>query len=186
MTFSAVLLAGGESRRMGKEKATVLFRGQPLWQHAFNVLRELQPEKIFVSARSGRDWRPAEAELLLDSSPSRGPLSGICGALVRMETSHLIALAVDMPFMTASQVRELCSKATPGGGVVPVVSRQIEPLAAIYPIEAREKLAAALDGNDWSMQSVVRQLIDLGIVSLFPVAQEQAALFRSLNAPNDL
>ena len=51
MTLSAVLLAGGESRRMGRDKATIVFRGQPLWQRQIALLRDLQPEKIFVSVR---------------------------------------------------------------------------------------------------------------------------------------
>ena len=52
MTFSAVLLAGGESRRMGTDKATFLFRGKPLWQAQLETLRKLRPAEIFLSART--------------------------------------------------------------------------------------------------------------------------------------
>jgi len=41
--ISAVLLAGGESRRMGKDKATVLFQGKPLWQIQLDLLRKYLP-----------------------------------------------------------------------------------------------------------------------------------------------
>jgi molybdopterin-guanine dinucleotide biosynthesis protein A len=61
MNISAVLFAGGESRRMGKDKATVLFRGKPLWQIQLDLLRALQPAEIFVSARSAV-WRRRLAE----------------------------------------------------------------------------------------------------------------------------
>src|SRR5438132_3286725 len=57
MNMSAVLLAGGESRRMGKDKATLQFRGRPLWQIQFELLRKLHPSEIFISARTDPTWR---------------------------------------------------------------------------------------------------------------------------------
>src|ERR687892_190853 len=54
MNISAVLLAGGQSRRMGRDKAIILFRGKPLWQIQLGLLRKLQPAEIFVSA--GNDF----------------------------------------------------------------------------------------------------------------------------------
>ena len=75
--FSAVLLAGGESRRMGKDKATLSYRGKPLWQIQLELLRQLTPQEIFVSARSDPDWRPADIQFVADDPPSRGPLSGL-------------------------------------------------------------------------------------------------------------
>ena len=57
MKISAVLLAGGESRRMGKDKATLSFQGKPLWQIQLELLRQLMPQEIFVSARSDvKQW----------------------------------------------------------------------------------------------------------------------------------
>src|SRR5256886_8660143 len=100
MTLTAVLLAGGESRRMGTEKATIVFNGEPLWQRQIKLLRHLGPENILVSARAERSWRPADTESVLDQPPSRGPTSGLTPALARTRTSHLIALAVDMRFIT--------------------------------------------------------------------------------------
>src|SRR3982074_1803993 len=100
MRISAVLLAGGESRRMGCDKATLYWRGRPLWEWQIEKLRALRPETILLSARSDVAWRPADVELVLDAPPSRGPLSGLAAVLNSIETEHLIALAVDMPFIT--------------------------------------------------------------------------------------
>src|SRR4051812_26282667 len=97
ITLTAVLLAGGESRRMGNDKATIQFEGEPLWRRQLEVLRTLAVEKIIVSARKAPDWLPDDVELRVDDVPSRGPLSGLTKALMAMRTTHLVALAVDMP-----------------------------------------------------------------------------------------
>jgi molybdopterin-guanine dinucleotide biosynthesis protein A len=149
MTLTAVLLAGGESRRMGRDKATVVFRGQPLWERQIELLRSLQPEKIFVSVRTEPSWLPADTELLLDAPPSRGPLSGLTMALERIETSHLVVLAIDMPFMTNEQMQALWRLATVGCGVLPMIGDRAEPLAAIYPRGASPDFLAALSGGDF-------------------------------------
>jgi len=186
ISLTAVLLAGGESRRMGMEKAAIIFCGQPLWNRQLELLRGLGPEKIFVSVRNEPSWLPLDIELLLDEPPSRGPLSGLTRALNSMETSHLVALAVDMPFMTSEQMRFLCGFATAGSGVVPAVNDRAEPLAAIYPREAAADFAAALTGSDFSLQTLIRNLARANKIQMLNVPAEARALYRSVNEPRDL
>jgi molybdenum cofactor guanylyltransferase len=152
MTLSAVLLAGGESRRMGRDKATIVFRGEPLWQRQLALLRSLRPEKTYVSVREEPSWLPLETELLLDEPPFSGPLGGLTRAFASMQTSHLVVLAVDMPFMTILQMKALWNLAAIGRGVLPMVGARAEPLAAIYPREARGEFVAALKCNDACFQ----------------------------------
>src|SRR3954469_18922937 len=186
MSLTALLLAGGESRRMGEDKATMKFRGRPMWQQQMETLRDLGAAKIFVSARSKPKWLPDDVELLLDDVPSRGPLSGIAKALAVMEATHLIALAVDMPFMKAGELRRLLQLATEGCGVVPVIGDCAEPVAAIYPVTAAIDFQAALAGPDLSLQSVVRKLADLGKIRLWAVPDTDANFYRNVNEPDDL
>jgi molybdopterin-guanine dinucleotide biosynthesis protein A len=185
-TLSAVLLAGGESRRMGRDKATIAWDGEPLWQRQLRILRALEPEQLFVSARTAPPWLPPEVELLIDDPPSRGPLSGLTKALAQMRTTHLVAFAVDMPFMTEDELGSLCGMAIQGRGVVPAIGQRAEPLAAIYPAEAAVDFQAALVGGDFSLQLVVRQLASDGRVAFWPVPEARADLFRSVNQPGDV
>ena len=186
MTFSAMLLAGGESRRMGRDKAALVFHDEPLWRRQLRVLRDLGPQRVFVSARTESPWLPDDTELLLDEPPSRGPLSGLAKALAQMQTTHLVVLAVDMPFVTREQLQFLCLEATEGCGVVPLIGERAEPLAAIYPKESALDFAAALAGIDLSLQSLVRKLAAAGKVRLLPVSSEDENLYLSLNNPSDL
>jgi molybdopterin-guanine dinucleotide biosynthesis protein A len=171
---------------MGRDKATIIFRGTPLWERQIEILQNLQPKKIFVSARVDPSWRPLDTELLLDEPPSRGPLSGLTRALARMATTHLVTLAVDMPFMTSEQMGLLCDLATPGCGVVPVIGKRAEPLAAIYPLESAPHFAAALAGRDFSLQRLVRKLAAANKVQIVSVSENDEHLYRSVNERGDL
>ena len=171
---------------MGRDKAAIVFQDEPLWRRQLRVLRDLGPQKVFLSARTASAWLPDDTELLLDEPPSRGPLSGLAKALTQMQTTHLIVLAVDMPFVTREQLQSLCSEATDGCGVVPVIAERAEPLAAVYPKESASDFAAALAGPDYSLQPLVRQLADAGKLRLVPVPSQDEHLYRSLNEPGDL
>jgi molybdenum cofactor guanylyltransferase len=186
MTISAVLLAGGESRRMGRDKAMLPWRDRPLWEWQVEKLRALCPEKIFLSARSDLTWRPTDMELLLDVPPSRGPLSGLAAALAAIRTDHLLALAIDMPFMTTEHLRYLCGLATSASGVVPMINGNAEPLATIYPKESRAVFLEALQSENFSLQPIVRKLIDLNMLRVMSVSGPSREFYRSINEPRDL
>jgi molybdenum cofactor guanylyltransferase len=186
MTFSAVLLAGGESRRMGRDKATVLFRGKPLWQFQLETLQKLEPKEIFVSARIDPPWRPDDVLYVADVPPSRGPLNGVAASMNRMRTNHLLALAIDMPWMTSKYLGSLCAQVERGSGLLPKIGDRAEPLAAIYPRQAAIEISRALAGTDFSLQSLTCDLVAVGKLRIVPVAQQEEKFFRNMNELSDL
>jgi len=103
-----------------------------------------------------------------------------------MQTTHLLALAIDMPFMTAAELGNLLERATESCGVVPTIGERAEPLAAIYPAEGAKDFQAALAGSDFSLQHLVRKMAAAGRIKLSPVAKEHAHLYRSVNETADL
>ena len=186
VNLSAVLLAGGESRRMGKDKATLLFRGKPLWQTQLELLRKLHPAEILVSARTDPPWRTADVPLVTDHPPSRGPLSGLAAALAKMRSAHLLTLAIDMPFMSETYLRYLCDRIEAGVGVVPKIDNRAEPLAAIYPQEVAGEARAALSGTDYSLQTLTNRLVETGKLRSIPVTEHDKKLFLNVNELSDL
>jgi molybdenum cofactor guanylyltransferase len=186
MKISAVLLAGGESRRMGKDKATLLFRGNPLWQIQLELLRKLEPTEIFISARTDPVWRPADVQFVADDPPSRGPLSGLAAALAQMRTKYLLALGVDMPFMTEKYLKFLCSQVEPCRGVIAKIDDRFESLAAIYPQEVSADFHSALSGTDFSLQTLASRLIDAGKLRSIRVSKEAREFFWNMNQPADV
>jgi molybdopterin-guanine dinucleotide biosynthesis protein A len=186
MNISAALLAGGQSRRMGRDKATILFRGKPLWQIQLDLLHKLQPAEIFVSARTNPAWRLPDLTFVPDEQPSRGPLSGLTATLARIRSNHLLVLAIDMPFMNEEHLRYLCDKIEPGRGVLPMIGNQVEPLVAIYPVEARVDFVNALSGVDFSMQTLTNQLVKMGRLRVIRPSEQDQLFYRNLNEPDDL
>jgi molybdopterin-guanine dinucleotide biosynthesis protein A len=184
--LTAVLLAGGESRRMGRDKASIIIRGKPLWEHQLEKLRTLEPEEVFVSARIAPLWRPDDIRFVADTAPSRGPLSGLAASLGQIKTTHLLALAIDMPAMSYKYLEFLCTQIVPGRGVVPKIGDRAEPLAAIYPREAAIEFHNALRGPDFSLQSVLRNLVASGKLSELSVAEAHKKLFRNANIASEL
>jgi molybdenum cofactor guanylyltransferase len=186
MNISTVLLAGGQSRRMGRDKAAILFRGKPLWRIQLDLLHKLQPAEIFISARTDPAWRPPGLTFVPDQPPSRGPVSGLAATLARIRSNHLLVLAIDMPSMDEKHLRYLCDKIEPGRGVLPMMGKRSEPLAAIYPVEARVEFVNALSGADFSMQTLTNQLVKMGKLRVSRVSQEEQRFYRNLNEPDDL
>ena len=185
MTLTAVLFVGGESRRMGVDKATLLIAGEPLWARQLRILRELKPEKILISARTRTMWCPPEIEVVLDEPPSRGPLSGLNAALKQIQTTHLLALAVDLPQMNVAQLQKLWRQAGADCGVMPGIGQELEPLCAIYPggTVSLAAVAAALAGPDFSLRHFARGLIDRRRMTVMAVSDSERGCYLNVNTP---
>jgi molybdenum cofactor guanylyltransferase len=171
---------------MGKDKATLLFRGKPLWQIQLELLRKLAPTGLFVSARTDPPWRPADAQFVADDPPSCGPLSGLAASLAKTRTKHMLALAIDMPFMTEKYLTFLCNQIEPCRGVISKIEDRFEPLAAIYPQGALANVQSALSGTDFSLQTVAVCLAAAGKLQVIPVTSPERKLFRNVNELSDL
>ena len=184
MSFAAVLLAGGRSRRMGRDKALLpLADGRLLWQRQLAVLEELQPAELFISGPE-RPGFPTSVVRLEDTAPGLGPLSGIATALRAMRSARLLVLAVDLPAMTADFLRGLLVN---DRGMIPQTSDgYFEGLAAVYPKAALAVAETLLTGADRSLQTLVRRLLEEGHAAARPVADAESGLFANWNQPDDI
>jgi molybdenum cofactor guanylyltransferase len=187
MKISAALLAGGESRRFGTDKATFAWEGKPLWKHQLSILHETGPGEIILSARTDPPWRPRDICFAADTKPPCGPIGGLSAALASMKGSHLLALAIDMPFMTSYYLRSLISLVTAGCGIVPILNGEPEPLAGIYPREAIAIVTETLaQPSDMSLRSLISQLVRAKMMRPIVVQPNEFSLFHNINEPTDI
>ena len=126
------VLAGGQSSRMGRDKALLPFAGEPLIAHAVSTLHEAGlPVAIAGAASSARTSLAAYAPVVDDSEPGLGPLAGICAALATASKSFAVFLPVDLPLLPPSLIEYLLHHARITGHAVTVPS--INGFIQIFP-----------------------------------------------------
>ena len=185
--LSGLILAGGQSSRMGRDKAGLeLPDGRTLVERQTSVLRDAGVERIFVSVQPASDWQWPELTRVHDKHANAGPLAGIAAGLQAAPPGLLLVLAVDMAGIEPAHLRRLVELAAPGCGVVPVVAGQIEPLAAIYPTALSGSAEAMLVSGRRAVHAWATAEAAAGRIRLWTAPNDWAAAFRSWNAPADL
>jgi len=189
VSFSAVILAGGQSSRMGRDKAWLAVGGQSLLARQVRLLRDAGACEVFISGRAGADYGALGCRVLTDRFPGAGPLAGIEVALDAASAPLLLVLAVDMPHMSADVLQQLVGQCTETTGVVPRLAGAIEPLAAIYPklalplvMEMLSKPAAKSPGA----RAFAERCVAADLVRFVDAPVDSASCFANWNSPADV
>lgn len=184
--FTAGLLAGGKSSRMGRDKAGVEFSGLPMWRHQLLTLQEAGADEILISGRKDACYGAGGTPIIEDAIKNVGPLSGVAALLSAAAHPLVLILAIDIPYMTSVYIERLRHECSEGQGAVPEKAGFFEALAAFFPKKAETLANEALRGEDHSMQNFVRQCAARNLVKIIKVSGAEEPLFRSLNTPADL
>jgi molybdopterin-guanine dinucleotide biosynthesis protein A len=185
--ITTLLLAGGESKRMGFPKALLDMGSHPLWIVQADRLAVLRPAEGFVSLPPGLDSSLTAWKTLRDKKPGLGPLAGLAAARDAMSSDWLLVLAVDFRSMDIAYLENLRDVALASGiGQVPELDGFYLGLSAIYPRAfLDEHLEAHLKSDDRSVQRFVRAGIDLGFLASTTVPAAKRHLFANVNSPAD-
>jgi molybdopterin-guanine dinucleotide biosynthesis protein A len=196
MTFTAVILAGGKSSRMGRDKAFLQFQGKPLIEHALQVVRDAGAGEVLISGRPEQDFSALSCPVLLDVTPDCGPLGGIEQALSAASHPLVLVLAVDLPQMTPAFLQCLYGEIgdtvervpTTGSalGAVPVLSGRPEPLAAFYPKKAHPTARRMLAERQLAARDFAEACFQQGLARMISVPACYEGCFTNWNAPQDL
>jgi len=184
MIETAILLAGGQSRRMGRDKSLLPFGDAPLAVRVYETLGMVFPSVLVVSRQP--EFPVAGATCLTDRHPGNGPLEGLASALEVLEAPRVLLAACDMPFLSLDLLRHLRRQADDADAIVPCSPRGPEPLLGIYAKRALPALRSFLaEGNRSAVRFLGRvptRLIAFDEVRRF---DPEGASFRNLNHPED-
>jgi len=137
---AGIVLCGGKSSRMGRDKAWLPWRGQPMVAHVVSILRPIVDEVVVVA--SGASELPTlDARVVRDREPALGPLAGIREGLEQIRADFAFVTGTDAPFLTPAFVRALLSY---GCAAAPEIDGHVQTLAAVYPRSASERITAML------------------------------------------
>jgi molybdopterin-guanine dinucleotide biosynthesis protein A len=153
--LSIVIQAGGESARMGENKALKPFLGRPLVQR---VIERLEPvaDELLITTNQPEDFTFLNLPLFTDIKPGRGPLGGLYTALVSAKYPIVAVVACDMPFASAPLL--VAAAGFLGQDKTDVVIAEtaegFEPLHAVYLRETCiPAITASIDADQWRMIS---------------------------------
>ncbi|MDZ4203021.1 MAG: molybdenum cofactor guanylyltransferase [Gallionella sp.] len=182
---SALILAGGESRRMGQDKASLVLDGRTLLQSVAATLQPLFAE-IIVSVRQPRP--DIDLPQVCDDAAHAGPLAGLAAGLERATSPWLFAVACDMPFITPPLIEHLARQRADWQAVVPMVGGYPQPLAAFYATSCLGEVRRLLGGSG---RHSLRALLDSLRVRYVDEAEMLAAdpqlrSFFDLDTPQDV
>lgn len=138
--YTGIILAGGNSQRMGKDKSLLPYKSKTLIENSISILASLFPRVIIIAGNKEK-YINFEKETYEDIYQGFGPLGGIHAGLTYSKTEYNFFLAADMPFITADLIKEICYY--PTNKLISVVSieEKIEGLAGKYS----KKLLPGLD-----------------------------------------
>jgi len=182
---TGLILAGGDSRRMGCDKTRLEIDGETLLQRAIAVLQGVFPQ-VLVSVRQRRS--DVAVPQVLDEIPDAGPLAGLCAGLAQAETPWVFAVAADMPFLNPVLIRYLAERRDGAEAVVPVVQGHPQPLAAYYAVRALPTLRAVLSGPGRRGLRAALERLDVCLVHEDDIRAADPGLrgFIDLDTPEDL
>lgn len=183
--WTGVVLAGGQSSRMGRDKALIEVEGVSLLERAIELLRPHAREVLVIGDPA--KYAPAHATVIPDDLPGKGPVGGLVTALKHARYVRTLVLACDLPHISDRLLIHLKNRLV--GEVDAVVPRHaglLEPLAAAYHRHAIDAFLMNIQQGKLRMSEALDR-VNTGYFDLEPGTEGwPKELFKNLNAPADL
>jgi molybdopterin-guanine dinucleotide biosynthesis protein A len=186
-SISALVLAGGSSRRMGQDKALLKIEGEYLIQHIVSRLKPLFDEILVITGETKRYEALLDVPVLEDAINDKGPLGGLYTGLKLCRHEWAFLIACDMPFVKLSIIELLVNER----GEAPIVAFEIgghrTHTLALYHRSCLAKIERCLQSNELSLQGFFAML-PVQIITEREARERDPELtsFINWNRPEDL
>ncbi len=183
---SAFILAGGESSRMGRDKAQLELGGVPLILRTARLVESVAGVPAVIG--NPEAYRVFDLRAIADDWPGAGPLGGIATALRAATAPWSLIVATDLPYLTREWLEYLIARAlaSSADAVLPMNTRGAEPLCAIYHQRAEPAIRKALERGT---RKVTDGLLDVRVETITPAQwnpfDSEGLLFKNMNSPED-
>jgi molybdenum cofactor guanylyltransferase len=190
-TWHGAVLAGGASRRFGRDKVFADIDGIRMVDLAVAALAGARSVTLVVGSpermAATRSAAPPGVPVLADDAPGHGPAGGLATALARHPQEWVAVLAADLPLVPEGWWARLAERYRPGA--LALVPRheggRWEPLAALYHGALAPELVAAVAREEHALQPWLERLAGAGLVVPVSVAALPAGALLNVNTPDD-
>jgi len=148
--MTSIILAGGKSSRLGRNKALQVIDGKNLIQRVVDRVGMLSTEIIIVTANGEAIpcYSTVEVKTVADIYPEKGPLVGIYSGLISASSSRAVAVGCDTPFLSVSLLKYMTQMCSVYDVVVPRIKNKLEPLCAVYSKNCSVSIQRLLEQNE--------------------------------------
>lgn len=183
--LQGLVVAGGDSSRMGRDKPFLRLDGEPWWHRQSRLLLACGADGVWLARRPGQQV-PAGALCIHDLVTDAGPLAGLHSGLLRSPAPLLAVLAVDMPLLGPEWFPALLAQCGCARGAAFSHGGFHEPLAAVYPRTALPLVLARLAAGRCGLQGLCTALEAAGRLRVLPLPERLRGQAPSLNTPASL
>ena len=157
MPVTGVILAGGKSRRMGRDKAFLPFGKGMLIERVIEVIQQVADDVILIT-NTPEQYQRFGLPMFADVIPEAGSLGGIYTGLMHTRTAYSLCLACDMPFVKPAFLRFLCETAAEADVVIPRNTEDFQPLCAVYSQACREAIRQRIEAGQLKITGFFEQV----------------------------
>lgn len=187
--MTGLLVAGGKSRRMGRDKRFVELGGQPLLHRALSVLQSLFPEVLIAVAEPLSQLTGQGFRVVLDLIPNCATLGGLYTGLSSASHPRVFAVGCDMPFLNPEAIRRLAGLGAQADVVMPRLMTGLQPMHAVYSKACLPHLERMVKAHQLKVQDlaeVAGLTVKLVPEKDFLDVDPQLLSFFNINTPADL
>lgn len=181
---TGIILAGGKSSRMGKDKGLMELNGQKLVNHVLHVVQQVCKNVFIISNQPG--YENLNTPVYEDILKHKGPIGGLHAGLTYSNTPYNLLLACDMPHISNDLLKYLLKNLDGNeDAVVPQHRAQPEPLCAIYSKSCLRELENLINANQLKMQEVLTRFRVKHVAIDNSLPFYSSRLFMNINTLNE-
>ncbi len=183
MVFDGIILAGGQSRRMGSDKGLVSYKGKQLVKYAIELLTPFC-ENIVISANNPQ-YSDFGLPVIPDEKKDIGPAGGLLATLSKSRNRYSIVVSCDMPHLNSEAVNHLIRNVKDATCYIPKHNNGIEPLFGVYHRNFIHPLLEAVNNGNYKLKSLFNSTQTF-FVDFNNLLELQPSLFMNFNSLSDL
>ncbi len=183
MQITGIILSGGQSTRMGTDKALIQINGKTLLEKVIHICQPLCSQILISSNNKAHE--EFGYKIIPDEIKNCGPLGGIYSCLKQSETEWNFVISVDAAFVEPEFVSNLISEIGNYDAIAPVHNDGKEPLIALYQKKGLTEMKKMLDSRNYKMYNLLNS-INTKFVDSQHWIERFPKIFHNLNNPDDI